>query len=145
MLRVSVQKLGDVAILHCEGRIVRGQETAILCAAVQQNGREVILDLRRVDVIDAGGLGALVSLRAAGICLKLMESTAHVRRILRLTKLDSIFEICESETNDERLGKVEVDSPRPRAMFHAGVGAIECCFSLVCDANVTHEQVRGLG
>ncbi|MGC1784676.1 MAG: STAS domain-containing protein [Acidobacteriaceae bacterium] len=62
------QKLGRLAILRCQGRIVRGQETAILCAAAQQNGRDVILDLSQVNAIDAGGLGALVSLRAAGIC-----------------------------------------------------------------------------
>jgi anti-anti-sigma factor len=126
VLRVTVQKLGDLAILHCQGRIVRGQETSILCAAVRQNGRNVLLDLRKVDGIDAGGLGVLVSLRAAGFRLKLMEPTAQVRKILSLTKLDSIFEICESESADEILGKVEVD--RSGAIFHAGVGAIENCF-----------------
>jgi anti-anti-sigma factor len=126
VLRVTVKKLGGLAILRCHGRIVRGQETSILCAAVRQNGRNVILDLRKVDVIDAGGLGALVSLRAAGICLKLMEPTAHVRRILSLTNLDLIFGICESESTDEMFGKVEVD--RTGAIFHAGVGAIENCF-----------------
>jgi anti-anti-sigma factor len=126
MLRVTVQKLGDLAILHCQGRIVRGQETSVLCAAVRQSGRNVLLDLRKVDGIDAGGLGVLVSLRAAGFRLKLMEPTAHVRWILSLTKLDSIFEICESESADEMLGKVEVD--RSGAIFHPGVGAIENCF-----------------
>jgi anti-sigma B factor antagonist len=126
VLRVTVQKLGDLAILHCQGRIVRGQETSILCAVVRQNGRNVLLDLRNVDGIDAGGLGLLVSLRAAGFRLKLMEPTAHVRRILSLTKLDSIFEICESESADEMLGNVEVD--RFAAIFQPGVGAIENCF-----------------
>jgi len=126
VLRVTVQKLGDLAILHCQGRIVRGRETSILCAAVRQNGRNVLLDLRKVDGIDAEGLGALVSLRAAGFCLKLMEPAAHVRKILSLTKLDSIFEICESESTDEMLGKVEVH--RSGAIFRPGVGAIENCF-----------------
>jgi len=125
MLRVTVQKLGDLAILHCQGRIVRGQEASVLCAAVRQNGRNVLLDLRKVDGIDAGGLGVLVSLRAAGFRLKLMEPAARVRWILSLTKLDSIFEICESESADEMLGKVEVD--RSGAIFHPGVGAIENC------------------
>ncbi len=126
MLRVTVQKWGDLAILHCQGRIVRGQETSVLCAAVRQNGRNVLLDLRKVDGIDAGGLGVLVSLRAAGFRLKLMEPTEHVRWILRLTKLDSIFEICESESADEMSGMVEVD--RSGAIFHPAVGAIENCF-----------------
>jgi len=115
VLKVANQKLGGVAILRCQGRIVRGQETAILCAAAQQNGRDVILDLSQVNAIDAGGLGALVSLRAAGICLKLMDPTARVREILRLTKLDSIFEICESESIDVML----VEMGRPGDKSHA--------------------------
>ena len=115
MLKVANQKLGGVAILRCQGRIVRGQESAILCTAAQQNGRDVILDLSQVNAIDAGGLGALVSLRAAGICLKLMDPTARVREILRLTKLDSIFEICESESIDVML----VEMGRPGDKSHA--------------------------
>ena len=46
--------------------------------------------------------------------------------MLRLTKLDSVFEICESESIGEMLGKVEMD--RSKAIFHAGLGAIENCF-----------------
>jgi len=103
VLNVTVQKLGDVAILRCQGRIVRGQETAILCAAVQQQGRDVILDLRKVDAIDAAGIGVLVSLQAAGIYLRLMAPNEQIREILRLTKLGSIFEICESESIGEVL------------------------------------------
>ena len=103
MLNVTVQKLGDVAILHCQGRIVRGQETAILCAAVQQHGRDVILDLRKVDAIDAAGMDVLVSLQAAGIYLRLMVPGEQVREVLRLTKPDSVFEICEFESIGEVL------------------------------------------
>lgn len=107
MLNVMVEKLGDVVILRCQGRIVRGQETAILCAAVQQYGRELILDLRKVDAIDAAGIGVLVSLQAAGVYLKLMAPSEQVREILRLTKLDSIFEIRGSESIGEVLELVQ--------------------------------------
>ena len=103
VLNVTVQKLGEVAILRCRGRIVRGQETAILCAAVQQHGRDVILDLRKVDAIDAAGMDVLVSLQAAGIYLRLMAPGEQVREVLRLTKLDSVFEICEFESIGEVL------------------------------------------
>ena len=41
MLTVTVQTLGDVVILQCQGRIVGGEETGILCAAVQQHGRDI--------------------------------------------------------------------------------------------------------
>ena len=111
MLNVIVEKLGDVVILRCQGRIVRGQETAILCAAVQLYGREVILDLRKVDAIDAAGIGVLVSLQAAGVYLKLMAPGEQVREILRLTKLDSIFEICGAEIDwrGVRAGSIKID------------------------------------
>jgi anti-anti-sigma factor len=100
MLTVTTQQLGDVVTLRCRGRIVRGQETAILCAAVEQQGRNLVLDLSGVDAIDAAGIGLLVSLQAAGIYLKLMNPTTQVREILRVTQLESVFEICESPSMD---------------------------------------------
>jgi anti-anti-sigma factor len=97
-VEVTSQKFGNVVILRCHGKIVRGQEAAILRAVAEQQRRDVILDLSQVDAIDAGGLGASLSLRAAGICLKLMDPVVRVREILSLTRLDSIFKICESES-----------------------------------------------
>ncbi len=124
MLTVTVQNLGDEAILRCQGRIVCGDETAILCAAAQQHGRNVILDLSRVDAIDASGIGVLVSLQAAGIYLKLMNPIEQVRGVLRLTNLESVFEICESQSINEII-EVGVAKDRSGAMLRAGVEAIE--------------------
>ena len=95
MLTVNVQSFGEVPILRCSGRIVRGDESALLCAAVQQQKRNLILDLTEVDAIDAAGIGLLVTLQAAGFYLTLMNPTAQVHDTLRVTKLDSIFEITE--------------------------------------------------
>lgn len=97
MLTVTVEDLGEVVILRCVGRMVSGNETAILCAAVQQHGRNVVLDLREVDAIDAAGIGSLISLQAAGIYLRLKNLTEPVREVLRVTKLESVFETCESQ------------------------------------------------
>jgi len=93
MLRVIVVDLGDIVTLNCVGRIVRGQETAILCAAAQRCGRNLVLDLGQVDAIDAAGVGALIALQAAGIYLKLRNPTKPVREVLRLTQVESVFEI----------------------------------------------------
>jgi anti-anti-sigma factor len=101
MLIATIQHLGDVVTLRCLGRIVRGQETVILCAAVRQRGRNLVLDLAGVDAIDAAGIGLLVSLQAAGIYLKLLNPTKQVQKVLRITKLESIFEICESQSTGE--------------------------------------------
>jgi anti-anti-sigma factor len=111
MLTVTIKCLGDAVILRCVGRIVRGQETALLCAAVQQHGRNLVLDLAGVDVIDAAGIGLLVSLQAAGIYLKLMNPTKHVRKVLRVTQLESVFEICESKSTVETLPRHGTEEP----------------------------------
>ena len=96
MLHVTIEESGKTAILHCAGRIVRGYETALLCAAVGQYGRNIIVDLSKVDAIDAAGVGALIALQAAGIYLQLLNPTRAIREVLRVTRLDSVFEICSS-------------------------------------------------
>ena len=101
MLTVTVKNSDDGVVLQCQGRIVRGDETAILCAAVRQEGRNVTLDLTEVDAIDAAGIGSLVSLQASGIYLTLLNPTAQVREVLRVTQLESIFEIRESRATKE--------------------------------------------
>jgi anti-anti-sigma factor len=102
MLCVTVEDLKNNVILHCEGRIVRGYETAILCAAVRHEGKNITLDLSQVEAIDAAGVGALISLQAAGIYLQLLDPVKAVREVLRITGLESVFEILTSgeEGND---------------------------------------------
>lgn len=95
MLNVSAQNVEGVLNLRCSGRIVRGEVDIILCAAVREHAKEVILDLSEVTAIDAGGIGALLSLQAAGIYLKLVNATPPVREVLRLTSTDRVLEISE--------------------------------------------------
>jgi anti-anti-sigma factor len=103
MLNVTVKDSDDGVVLQCQGRIVRGYETAILCAAVGQKGRNVTLDLTGVDGIDAAGIGCLVSLQASGIYLTLLNPTKQVREVLRVTQLESVFEIRESRASEESI------------------------------------------
>jgi len=100
VLTVTIQNAGDLVILHCQGRIVRGEESALLCAAVRQHGQDqdIVLDLADVIAIDATGIGALVSLQAAGIYLKLINPSEQVRYLLRITGLNSVIEICDAAT-----------------------------------------------
>ncbi len=101
MLTVTAKDSDDGVVLQCQGRLVRGYETTVLCAAVSQRARNVTLDLTEVDAIDAAGIGALVSLQASGIYLTLLNPTEQVREVLRVTQLESIFEIGESRGSEE--------------------------------------------
>jgi len=109
MLNVAVEDLGNLVTLHCKGSIVRGEETRVLCAAVGYHGRDVILDLRDVPTMDAAGVGALIALQSAGVYLKLANANRVVRELLRVTGLESIFEI------SELAGPVEIQATDPPA------------------------------
>src|SRR5258708_30994641 len=112
MLTVTVEDFDEMTVVRCLGRIVRGYDTFVLGSAAQQGGRNVVLDLTQVDAIDAAGIGALVALQAAGVYLKLMNPTRPVREILKLTNLDTIFEICESQSTRPSTGSTRADGPQ---------------------------------
>ena len=92
MLNIKTE-VSENVILRCVGKIVHGYETALLCAASRHYGRTIILDLGMVDAIDAAGIGALISLQAAGVYLQLMNVPKVIGEILRVARLDSVFEI----------------------------------------------------
>ena len=109
-MNIIVESARDVVSVRCRGRLVRGQETALLCAVMQQPGRDIILDFSGVTEIDAAGTGALVSLRAAGIYLKLVGLSLAVHHVLRVTSLESLFEMSESECNEQTPGpRIELE------------------------------------
>jgi anti-anti-sigma factor len=114
VLTVTVHNVGNTAVLRCHGRIVHGEESALLCAAVQRRGQDIVVDLGGVSAIDAAGIGALVSLQAAGVYLQLMNATEPVRAILRLTGLDTVVEVCEAESIDCDPGSIDEDEFAPQ-------------------------------
>jgi len=99
MLTLDVEKAGDVAVVRCTGRLVRGTEISTLRNAVvsENNTRIVVLDLSEVETLDAGGLNALVSLQLwsknHGVQLKLVNPSRFVREMLMRMRLDQVFEI----------------------------------------------------
>jgi anti-sigma B factor antagonist len=99
MLTIDVEKTGDVALVHCAGRLVRGAEVCTLRNAVvsEKNTRIVVLDLAQVEFVDGGGLNALVSMhhwtRNHGIQLKLVNPSAFVREMLARTRLNRVLDI----------------------------------------------------
>jgi anti-anti-sigma factor len=99
MLTIDVERSGEIAVLKCAGRIVRGQEVHSLRTSVvaEKDNRIIVLDLTEVETLDAGGLNTLVSLhewtRSRGIQLKLVNPSHFVWEMLTRTKLDRVFDI----------------------------------------------------
>src|SRR5260370_37372379 len=102
MLTINVERISEVVVVRCSGRIVCGQETSLLCSVMQQESRNVVLDLTEVDAIDAAGGGALLSPQAAGVYLKLLKPYRPVGGILRGTCWNSIFETSQFTSIAER-------------------------------------------
>ena len=98
MLKVQPRNSGTAVIFYLQGQIVNG-ETDVLRNAVafQPNVSAVILDLAGVNIVDAGGLGAMLELREQanlkGIRFELMNLNKWVRYVLELSRLDSVFDV----------------------------------------------------
>lgn len=103
-LKLSTRVVKGVTIVDCNGRIVFGEESALLRDTLKkliaENSR-IILNLSGVTYIDSGGLGTLVALYTtahnAGGSVKLANLTQRVGDLLQVTKLLTVFEVYDSE------------------------------------------------
>jgi anti-anti-sigma factor len=98
MLTVKSERAGDVVVVKCTGRIVRGHEAALRNAVQQEKlARMVVLDLSDVESIDAGGLNLLVYLHrwteGNRARLKVVNPRPFVREMLTRTHLNCVFDI----------------------------------------------------
>jgi anti-anti-sigma factor len=100
MLTTDIERKENTTIVRCVGRIVVGDELSKLRDAVlcELDKQAILLDLRGVEAIDAGGLGLLLFLHTCahglGTELKLGARSARVEDVLRLTKLHSVLSLC---------------------------------------------------
>lgn len=99
MLKVTIERIGDVAVIHCEGRVVRSAAAFRLRDVVtqQRNVRVVLVDLSNVQSVEGGGLGMLVFLqrwaREHGIQFKIFDPPDPVQQRLQHVRQASELEI----------------------------------------------------
>jgi anti-anti-sigma regulatory factor len=126
-LDLHIEKIGELAVAECEGRVVRSEAAVKLRDAVTwlRNARIIVLDLSEVRAIEDGGLGMLLFLRrwayAHDIQFKLFNPTRSVRGRLELVnsiaELDiaTLHEMMELLTNaDSRYGSGSLSQPNRR-------------------------------
>jgi anti-sigma B factor antagonist len=103
---LKTRRLDDVVILDLSGRITMGEGTVMLRDTLQkllaEGDRKFLVNLEAVDYIDSSGLGELVTafttVRNQQGQLKLLNLTRRVRDLLQITKLLTVFESFDSET-----------------------------------------------
>ena len=93
-----------MTIVDCDGRIVFGEESALLRDTLKKligENSQIVLNLGGITYIDSGGLGTLVALYTtahnAGGAVKLANLTQRVGDLLQVTKLLTVFEVYDSE------------------------------------------------
>jgi anti-sigma B factor antagonist len=94
-----------ITILSLDGKLIVGEATAALKEQMKsltdEGVKQLILDLAEVDYIDSSGLGTLVycfsTFRKQGGALKMMNLTRRNIELMLLTKLETVFEVFDSE------------------------------------------------
>jgi len=122
-LQIESSRAGDVAIVQCKGRLVRGNPLQSLREAVMRfpDARIVVLDLTALENIDGGGLGTLVFLhrwaREHAVQIKLVNANSFIREMLDRTRLTCVFDVSSVEDAVEILCNAE--EPMPLAVSRA--------------------------
>jgi anti-anti-sigma factor len=98
-LRIQVERMADVAVVHCQGELV-SSVTDVLYRAVKElipEVKRIVLDLRELSYLDSSGIGMIVRLfvsaKAAKCSLELANISGRVRQILGITDLLSVLQV----------------------------------------------------
>ena len=106
-MQIDQRTNGDVAIVAISGDITLSKGGDVLLkdkvqSLLQQGHRKIVLDMGGVAYVDSAGLGQLVQVYATtshlGGSLKLLNLTKRLRDLLVLTKLLTVFDAYDSES-----------------------------------------------
>jgi anti-sigma B factor antagonist len=99
-LNITSRTIDEVIVVRLRGAILFGEESVSLRIRVNDllgKSPRIVLDLGDVTRIDSGGLGTLVALyasaRKVGGDIKLANLGNHVKEVLQITRLVTVFEI----------------------------------------------------
>jgi anti-sigma B factor antagonist len=106
-LEIGQREREGVVLLDLKGRITAGDEAAALRASIEKlerlAGFRLILNMHGVEYVDSTGLGALVmcatSARNAKGAVRLLHVNRRNIELLVMTKIDTIFEVFDDETD----------------------------------------------
>jgi anti-sigma B factor antagonist len=106
-INIRERQAGDVIVLDMDGRITMGEGSIALRSAVrrllEEGKKKILLNLAGVGYIDSSGIGELVSSYTAvskeGGQLKLLSLTKKLQDLLTITKLLTVFDVYDKESD----------------------------------------------
>ena len=109
-MQIDERTVGDVVVLDLKGKITLGAGDELLKdkvnSLVNQGHRKIVLNLADVPYIDSAGLGEIVrtytTVSKNGGSLKLLNLTKRITDLLAITKLLTVFETFDVESDAVR-------------------------------------------
>ena len=109
-MQIEERTVGDVLVLDLKGKITLGEGDELLKdkvnSLVNQGQKKIILNLAEVPYIDSAGLGEIVrtytTVSRQGGNLKLLNLTKRITDLLSITKLLTVFETFDAESEAVR-------------------------------------------
>ena len=106
-LNIKERQAGDVTVLDMDGKITIGEGSVALRTAIrrllEESRKKILLNLAGVSYIDSSGIGELVSSFTAinkdGGQLKLLNLTQKIQDLLTITKLLTVFDVYDEESD----------------------------------------------
>src|SRR5258706_14725749 len=105
-LKIRQRQAGDVVILDLNGEVRIGDSATALRGAIRGliagGNKKILLNLAGVKYIDSSGIGELIAnyttVGRGGGELKLLNLTEKVQDLLVITKLLTVFDVYEEES-----------------------------------------------
>jgi len=109
-MHIEERSVGEVVVLDLKGKITLGEGDELLKdkvnSLVNQGRRKILLNFADVPYVDSAGLGEIVrtytTVSRQGGSLKLLNLTKRITDLLSITKLLTVFETFESESDAVR-------------------------------------------
>jgi anti-sigma B factor antagonist len=106
-MQIEERAVGDVVVLDLKGRVTLGDGDELLKdkvnSLVNRGFKKIVLNLAEVPYIDSAGLGEIVrtytTVSRQGGSLKLLNLTKRISDLLAITKLLTVFETFDTESD----------------------------------------------
>ncbi|HXH71149.1 MAG TPA: STAS domain-containing protein [Pyrinomonadaceae bacterium] len=106
-LNITERQAGDVTILDMNGKVTIGEGSIALRTTIRrllgEGKKKILLNLGSVGYVDSSGIGELVSSFTAvnkeSGSLKLLNLTQKIQDLLAITKLLTVFDVFDSESD----------------------------------------------
>ena len=106
-LNISERQAGDVTILDLNGKITIGEGSVALRETIRrllgEGKNKILMNLANIGYIDSSGIGELVSsfttVNRENGQLKLLKLTQKVQDLLAITKLLTVFDTFDDESD----------------------------------------------